>query len=169
MAIGPKKTQQLQKNIKIEFFTKNFSFAIQVEIWEVWGCPGGGGGPYEDIVSNFGRVWSYMASESPLFTFDSKLEGSFMTKYLQVGFWISPKAKDFWLNGLRRKSFLKNDKKSGKLGNLQKSSWFDKMASLFMPFFEGGPRHPPPPQKKRAKTKIGTLGNLQIQWKWLLL
>ena len=32
-----------------------------------------------------------------------------MTKYLQIGFWISPKARGFWLNGLRRKSILKND------------------------------------------------------------
>jgi len=38
-----------------------------VEIGEVLGCPGGGHGPYEDIVSNFGWVWSYMASESTLF------------------------------------------------------------------------------------------------------
>ncbi len=42
-------------------------FTIQVEIGEVWGCPGGAHGPYEDIPSNFGRIWSYMASESPLF------------------------------------------------------------------------------------------------------
>ena len=42
-------------------------FTIRVEIWEVWGCPGGWHGPYEYIVSNFGRVWSYMASEIPLF------------------------------------------------------------------------------------------------------
>ena len=56
-------------------------------------------------------------------TFDGKLEGSFMTKYLQIGFWISLKARGFWLNGLRRKSILKNDPQNeivfGKLGNLQ--------------------------------------------------
>ena len=53
--------------MKIEFFTKTVFFTIQVEIGEVWGCPGGLHGPYEDIVSNFGRVWSYMASDSPPF------------------------------------------------------------------------------------------------------
>ena len=52
---------------KIEFFTKTDFFIIQVETGEVWGCPGGAPGPYEDIPSNFGRIWSYMASESPLF------------------------------------------------------------------------------------------------------
>ena len=73
---------------------------------------------------------------------DGKLEGSFMTKYLQIGFWISPKAKGFWLNGLRRKSILKTDppkKVSGKLENLPESSFVDKMASFFMPFFGGRP------------------------------
>ena len=71
-------------------------------------------------------------------TFDGKLEGSFLTKYLQFGFWISPKAKGFWLNGLRRKSILKDDPKnkifSGILGYLQQSSFVDKMASCVMPF-----------------------------------
>ena len=67
LARGSKKEQKLTKNCKIEFFTKTVFFTIQVEIGEVWRCPGGGGRPYEDIVSNFGRVWSYMASESPLF------------------------------------------------------------------------------------------------------
>ena len=38
---------------------KNCFFAIPVGHGEVWGCPGGGGGPYEDIVSNFGRIWSH--------------------------------------------------------------------------------------------------------------
>ena len=55
------------EKLKNIVFHKNCFFAIQVEIGEVWGCPGGGGGPYEDIVSNSGRVWSYMASESQLF------------------------------------------------------------------------------------------------------
>ena len=59
--------QKNAKTRKLEFFTKTVFFTIQVEIGEVWGCPGGGGGAYEDIVSNFGRVWSYMASESTLF------------------------------------------------------------------------------------------------------
>ena len=35
-------------------------------------------------------------------TFDGKLEGRFMTKYLQIGFWIFPNTRGFWLNGLRR-------------------------------------------------------------------
>ena len=52
---------------KIEFFTKTDFFIIQVELEEVQGCPGGAHGPYEDIPSNFGRIWSYMGSESPLF------------------------------------------------------------------------------------------------------
>ena len=58
---------------KIEFYTKSGFLVIQVEIGEVWGCPGGAHGPYEDIPSNFGRIWSYMGSESPLSTFDGKL------------------------------------------------------------------------------------------------
>ena len=41
------------------FSAKTFFFTIQVDIWEVWGCPGGGSGPYEEIPSNFGMVWSY--------------------------------------------------------------------------------------------------------------
>ena len=59
--------------LKIEFFTKTVFLVIQVETGEVWGCPGGAHGPYEDIPSNFGRIWSYMASESPLFNIFRKL------------------------------------------------------------------------------------------------
>jgi hypothetical protein len=62
-----KHAEKYKKNLKIWFFTKTYGFTILVEIGEVLGCPGGGHGPYEDIVSNFGRVWSYMASESTLF------------------------------------------------------------------------------------------------------
>ena len=51
-------------------------FIIQVEIGEVWGCPGGGGGAYEDIVSNFGRVWSYMAWGKSIFMFLGKVGNS---------------------------------------------------------------------------------------------
>ena len=55
------KHQKLQTNCKIYFFTKTCFFTILNCIWEVWGCPGGGHGPYDAIPSNFGRVWSYMA------------------------------------------------------------------------------------------------------------
>ena len=49
------------------------------------------------------------------------------------GFWISPNTRDFWLNGLRRKSILKNDLPqifSGKLGRPQ----FSRKLLLCMPF-----------------------------------
>ena len=69
-------------------------------------------------LAGFGLTWHRKVNFS---TFDGKLEGSFMTKYLQIGFWISPKARGFWLNGLRRKFILKNDPKKqiccGKLGS----------------------------------------------------
>ena len=61
--------QKLQNTWEIEFFTKTVFFPIQVEIEEVWGCPGGGGGAYEDIVSNFGRVWSYRTWGKSIFMF----------------------------------------------------------------------------------------------------
>ena len=87
-------------------------------------------------LAGFGLTWRRKVHFS---TFDGKLEGSFMTKYPQIGFWISPKAKGFWLNGLRRKAILKNDPQNeifvGKLGNLKNSTFFAKMASLFMPFY----------------------------------
>ena len=50
-------------------FTKICFVAIQIDIWEVWGCPGGWGGPYEEIVSNFGRVWSYKTWGKSIFMF----------------------------------------------------------------------------------------------------
>ena len=52
---------------KIEFYIKHGFLVIQVEIGEVWGCPGGAHGPYEEVPSNFGRIWFYMGSERPLF------------------------------------------------------------------------------------------------------
>ena len=49
---------------------------------------------------------------------------------LQIGFWISPKARGFWLNGLRRKSILKNDpnknKKMRNEENINNSHFFIK-------------------------------------------
>ena len=44
-------------------------FTIQVDIWEVWGCPGGGHGLYEEIPSNFGGVWSYRTWGKSIFMF----------------------------------------------------------------------------------------------------
>ena len=67
--IGPKtglKGKQNMKKLKNRVFHKNWFF-IQVGIGEVWGCPGGEHGPYEDIVSNFGGIWSYKTSKSQLF------------------------------------------------------------------------------------------------------
>ena len=91
-------------------------------------------------LAGFGLTWHRKVNFS---TFDGKLQGSLMAKCLQIASWISPKTKGFWLNGLRRKSILKNDPEkniiSGKLGNPQKSPFVYKMASLFMPFFGGGP------------------------------
>ena len=72
---------------------------------------------YMQIFSRFGLTWHRKVHFS---TFDGKLEGSFMTKYLQIGFWISPEARGFWLIGLQWKSILKNappnKKRIGKLG-----------------------------------------------------
>jgi len=48
-------------------FHKNCFFIIQVEIGEVWMCPGWPHGPYEDSATNFRAVWSCMASKSQLF------------------------------------------------------------------------------------------------------
>ena len=45
------------------------------------------------------------------------------TKYLKIGFWISPKARGFWLNGLRRKLILKNG--SNKKTNKKTGNWED--------------------------------------------
>ena len=59
-------------------------------------------------LAGFGLTWHRKVHFS---TFDG-MEGSFMTKYLQIGFWISPKARGLWLNGLRRKSILKDDPKT---------------------------------------------------------
>ena len=48
-------------------FHKNCFFIIQVEIREVWRCPGWPHGPYKDSATHFRAIWSYMASKSPLF------------------------------------------------------------------------------------------------------
>ena len=52
---------------KIEFFTKTVFFIIQVETGEVSGCPGGAHGADATFLSNFGGIWSYMASKSKFF------------------------------------------------------------------------------------------------------
>jgi len=75
------KTMKKRKN---RIFTKTCFFIIVNGIGEVWGCPGGGGGPYEDIVSNFGRVWSYRTWGSRFPCFLEILETRFITKYLQI-------------------------------------------------------------------------------------
>jgi hypothetical protein len=74
--IGPKKAQKLQKKWKIHVFTKTVFFTIQVGIWEVLGCPGGGHGPYEEIPSNFGKVWSYRTWGKSIFMFFGKIGNS---------------------------------------------------------------------------------------------
>ena len=86
-------------------------------------------------LAGFGLTWHQKVHFS---TFDGKLEGGFMTKYIQIGFWISPEARGFWLNVLRRKSILKiypqQQTFSRNLDNTLKSSFVDKMTSFFMPF-----------------------------------
>jgi len=51
------------------------------------------------------------------------LEGGFITKYIQICFWLSPKAMGFWLNGLRRNIIFKKTPLTkrilGELGNPQ--------------------------------------------------
>ena len=61
---------------KSRFFTHKLFFIILNGIGEVWGCPGGGGGPYEDIVSNFGRVWSYRTWGKSIFMFFGNIGNS---------------------------------------------------------------------------------------------
>ena len=58
---------ELEKLGTFVFFTKTVFFIIQVEIGEVWRCPGWPHGPYEDSATIRRAIWSYMASKSPLF------------------------------------------------------------------------------------------------------
>ena len=44
-------------NLENRVFHKNLFLIIQVETGEVWGCPGGAHGAYEDIPPNFGRIY----------------------------------------------------------------------------------------------------------------
>ena len=99
-------------------------------IWVVCGCPGGWHGPYEEIPSNFGQVWSYRTWGKTIFLFLGRIGNSLYHQIppnwssgLQIGFWISPKARGFWLNSLRREYILKMTPKQidfmGKLENLQ--------------------------------------------------
>ena len=57
-------------------FYKHCFFTIQVDIWEACGCPGGGHGPYEQIPSNFGRVWSYRTWGKSIFMFFGNIGNS---------------------------------------------------------------------------------------------
>ena len=68
-------------------FTKTCFFIILDGIWEVWGCPVGEGGPYEEIPSSFGRVWSYRTWGSRLSCFWKycKLTSSPNTSKLVLG------------------------------------------------------------------------------------
>ena len=98
-------------NWKNLVFHRNWFFGNSGWNWGGLGGVRGAHGAYEDILSNlagFGLTWHRKVDFS---TFDGKLEGSFIAKCLQMGFWISPKARGFWLNGLRRKSILKNGPK----------------------------------------------------------
>ena len=128
-------------------FTKTCLFIILNGIWEVWGCPGGWHGPYEEIVSNFGRVWSYRTwGKSSFIYFFEILETHFITKYLQIGPRASRLVLGFLLKARVPSQELSNKcivqkmtwRKtifSGKLDNLPKSSVFVRMASFFMPCF----------------------------------
>ena len=58
------KTAEKQKNW---VFHKNWFSIILNGIEEVWGCPGWPHGPYEHTNTNCHAIWSYMASEIPLF------------------------------------------------------------------------------------------------------
>ena len=58
------------------------------------------------------------------------------------GFWISPNTRDFWLNGLRRKSILKDDPQQkyfpGNWDDLsfrENGYFFGPHGTLFLPFF----------------------------------
>ena len=66
MQTNAKKRKHCKKT-KNWVFHKSQFFSILNGICEVWGCPGWRHGPYEEIPSNFHAIWSYMASESPLF------------------------------------------------------------------------------------------------------
>ena len=80
----PKKAQKLQKNWKIVFFTKTVFFTIQVDIWEVWGCPGGGHGPYEEMSRTLAGFGLTGHGGSRFSCFLDILETHFITKYLQI-------------------------------------------------------------------------------------
>ena len=85
---------------KILFFTEIVFFTILNGKWEVWGCPGGGGGPYEEIPSNFGRVWSYRTWGKSIFMFFGNIGNSLhhqippnWSSGLQIGHRIFIKAR----------------------------------------------------------------------------
>ena len=104
-----KKGKKTTTHMKIEFFTKTVFSQFRLKLGRSRGVRGEGTDHTKTLsrtLAGFGLTWHRKVHFS---TFDGKLEGNFMTKYLQIGFWISPKARGFWLNGLRRKSILKND------------------------------------------------------------
>ena len=91
--IPDRKTRLLLVNLeKSSFSQKLFFVTIQLEIREVWGCPGGGRGAYEDIPSNFLAGSGLTRHQKVNFsTFDGKLEGDFITEWFQIASHIFPK------------------------------------------------------------------------------
>ena len=113
--------------------------------WEVWGRPGGAGGPHEEIPSNFGRVWSYRTWGKSIFMFWGNIGNSLhhqippnWSSGLQIGPRFFFESQGTISGAIKPIIFPKNDTKKqifpGNLDNLQKSSLFDKMASFLFAF-----------------------------------
>ena len=104
------KTKTAEK-VENRFFTKTVFLTIQVDIWEVWGCPGAWHGPCKPITSNFGGIWSYMAWGKPIFMIFDILGKSLHHQMIlgppdgSLDLFLD--TRGFWLNGLWRKSILK--------------------------------------------------------------
>ena len=101
--------RKLQKNWRIDFSQKLFCLQFRLTFGRSGGVRENGMDHTKTLsrtLARFGLPWHGKVHFS---TFYGKLECSSMTKYLQICFWIFPKARGFCLNVLRRKSILKND------------------------------------------------------------
>ena len=112
----------------------------QPGIWEVWGCLGAWHGPYEEIPSNFGRVWFYRTWGKSIFMFCGNIGNSLhhqippnLFSGLQIGPWIFLKATVRSQELSNKLSFHKMTKTnkyvSEKCHSLGLPSFFVKMAT----------------------------------------
>ena len=104
--LGPKNAQKLMEIEKPSVARKLVFSQFRLKFCEGWGCPGGGGGPYEEIPSNCGRVWSYKTWGKSIFMFLGDIGNSHhhqippkWSSGLQIGpriFWGSGAHDTFW-------------------------------------------------------------------------